>query len=439
MNKRITLLVLVFLMTLPFVALSQTTQSLGKDDFIEKVKTQNTSLQKSLQEIQKAKAAYLQTSATFLPSVTASHTGFVTTNPLMAFGSKLNQGMLTQNDFNPALLNNPSETRNFATVIQVQQPLINMDALYQRKAVKDMFQVSQLQAERVQDYILLEAQRAYMDLQIAYKNKEVIEKAVEYLSVLAKQSQNFYKEGILQKTNVLSVEIRLLELQNQLAQAQSHIQNTSNYISHLMNEKQDHILQPQDSLTAFDLDQAFRSEISENRADLKALELANQAQQKLLQSNKLGFLPKLNAFGSYELYDRQVFQGNASSYIVGATLSWDLFDGFKRKGKVKQSEAQVKQSQIHQEEYRSESNLELAKTLRQFEVAKNNIELSKLAVEQSEEVLRIKTNRFKAGLEKISEVLLSESQASQKRLAYYKAIYEYNYTVHYLEFLTKQH
>lgn len=425
-------------MTLTNPVLSQQTESISMNDFIEKVKSQNTSLKKSFQEIQKAKADYLQTSSIFLPNVRASHTGFVTTNPLMAFGSKLNQGILTQSDFNPTLLNNPSQTRNFATVIQVQQPLVNVDAMYQRKAAKDMVEVSQLQAERIQDFILLESQRAYMDLQIAYKNKEVVQKAVEYLSVLAKQSENFYKEGIIQKSNVLSVEIRLLELQYQLAQAESHIENTSNYLSHLMNDEPMRRLKPKDLLSALELDQAFSSEVSESRSDMKALELASRAQKNLLQSNKFGLLPKLNAFGSYELYDSQIFNGDASGYLIGATLSWDLFDGFKRKGAIKKSEAQYEQAQIHKEEYKSESNLELAKTLRQFAVAKNNIQLSKLALEQSEEVLRINTNRFKAGLEKISEVLQSESQVSEKRLAYYQAIYQYNYTFHYLQFLTKQ-
>lgn len=429
----------IFLLFVPIFLMGQTTVSIEKEAFLEKVRVQNARVKKSLQEIQKAKAEYLQTAAVFLPNVTASHTGFVTTNPLMAFGSRLNQGILTQNDFNPAILNNPAETRNFATVIQVQQPLINVDAMYQRKAAKDKVEISQLQSARIQDYILLESQRAYMDLQIAYKNKEVVEKAVTYLAVLAKQSENFYEQGILQKSDALSVKIRLLELQNKLEKARSYIQNTSHYLSHLMNEDASQLLQPQDSLIAFDLNQVFNQKVSVNRADLKALELANRAQKNLLQSNKFKFLPKLNAFGSYELYDNQIFNGDASGYVIGATLSWNVFDGWKRKGAIKKSEAQFEQAQINREEYTSESNLELAKTLRQFAVAKNNIQLSKLALEQSEEVLRIKTNRFKAGLEKTSEVLLSESQVSEKRLAYYQAIYEYNYTFHYLEFLTKQH
>jgi len=438
MNKSMSIRVTIFLLWVPLFLMGQTAVSIEKDAFLEKVRVQNTHLKKSFQEIQKAKAEYLQTSAVFLPNVTASHTGFVTTNPLMAFGSRLNQGILTQNDFNPSLLNNPAETRNFATVIQIQQPLINLDAMYQRKAAKNKVEISQLQSARIQDYILLEAQRAYMDLQIAHKNKEVVKKAVTYLSVLAKQSENFYQQGILQKSDALSVKIRLLELQNKLAQAESHIQNTSNYLSHLMNEDSSKTLQPQDSLTPFNLDQIFSQKVSANRADIKALELANSAQKSLLQSNKFQFLPKLNAFGSYELYDNQIFTGDASGYIIGATLSWDLFKGLKRKGEVKKSEALLEEAKINQEEYTSESNLELAKTLRKFAVAKNNIQLSKLALEQSEEVLRIKTNRFNAGLEKISEVLLSESQVSEKRLGYYKAIYEYNYTFHYLEFLTKQ-
>ncbi len=58
----------------------------------------------------------------------------------MAFGSKLNQEILTQNDFNPALLNDPSQIENYATKFEIQQPLINVDGIYQRKAAKTKMQ-----------------------------------------------------------------------------------------------------------------------------------------------------------------------------------------------------------------------------------------------------------------------------------------------------------
>jgi hypothetical protein len=57
------------------------------------------------------------------------HTAIATNNPLMAFGSKLNQATITASDFNPEILNNPDRTTNFATKIEVLQPIINVDGL----------------------------------------------------------------------------------------------------------------------------------------------------------------------------------------------------------------------------------------------------------------------------------------------------------------------
>ena len=86
----------------------------------------------------------------------------------------------------------------------------------------------------------------------------------------------------------------------------------------------------------------------------------------------------------------------------------------------------------------SKNNLELNKVKRQLVDAKNSLELTKLAVEQSEESLRIRKNRFKEGLEKTSDLLVAETQFAQKQLEYYQTIYQYNFTQTYLNFLTKE-
>ena len=122
---------------------SQETLSISKEEILQKASEKNLQLQAADASYQAAKADYRQSNALFLPNVNVSYTGIVTTNPLMAFGSKLNQEILTQADFNPALLNNPDQTQNFATVIEVKQPLINVDGLFGRQAAKakmDAFQ-----------------------------------------------------------------------------------------------------------------------------------------------------------------------------------------------------------------------------------------------------------------------------------------------------------
>lgn len=431
-------LTIVFFTFTSLVFYAQNSVSIDKTAFLEKVKSENSTLKKSIKDIEKAKADYQQSAAVFLPNIGISHTAILTTNPLMAFGSILNQGIVTQNDFNPALLNDPDETRNFATIIQVQQPLINVDGFYQRKAVKNALQATELKASRTQDYILLEAEKAYMNLQVSYQYKEVLEKANDFVAKLMQQTENYFKEGLIQKTDVLSVKVRALEIKNKLQKAESQIANASNYVSFLMNETSNTLLQPSDSLTMRSFSDITHQELPNSRADIQALEFATKANEQLYNSSKMSYLPRLNAFGSYELYDDAIFQGGANGFVVGARLSWDLFKGSKRIGQVQKSKASFEQSLIEFEEYKAKSNLELAKAKRMLLDAENNVALTQLTLEQSKEILRIKNNRYNEGLEKIADVLQAETDVATKNLQYYQAVFEYNYTHNYIQFLTKQ-
>ncbi|GHC62266.1 TolC family protein [Ulvibacter litoralis] len=421
-----------------FSLFAQEKVSITKAEVVEKVSENNTSLKISEEDYNAARADYRQTNAVFLPNITASHTGIATTNPLMAFGSKLNQEILTQNDFNPALLNDPSQIENFATKFEIQQPLLNLDGVYQRKAAKSKMDAMSLKTERTSDYLVLEVEKAYMQLQLAYKAVDVLEKALEAANANKKIVENNFKQGYLQRTDVLYVEVRVTEVQNQLQVAKSNVQNASDYLSFLMNDKTYVMYQPSDALAINTFTEFSANSISENRSDIKAMEFASQAYEAMNKADKMAFLPRLNAFGSYELYDDQIFQGDANGYLFGAQVSWDLFQGSKRFGKAQKSKAEFEKSKLEYNQYVSQSNLELNKAKRAFTDAENKLKLTTLAMEQSEESLRILTNRFKEGLEKTADVLTAETTFSQKQLEYYQTIFEYNYAQAYLQFLTKE-
>lgn len=431
--KSIFIIVLLFSKQLP----AQEIISIGKSEVLSKISENNLSLKISKEEFNAAKADYKQTNAVFLPNITASHTGISTTNPLMAFGSKLNQGILTQNDFNPALLNNPEQTQNFATIIKVEQPLINLDGFYERKAAKSKMDAMSLQSKRTEDYLTFEVEKAYMQLQLAYKGEQVLKKALKTANENQKLAENSFKQGLLQRADVLNVEVRVTEIKNQLQTAKSNVQNASNYLSFLMNDDGFVTYKPKDSLTISNVNIDNKT-ISENRSDIKAMELSTKAYEAMNKADKMAFLPRLNAFGSYELYDNTMFQGNANGYVIGAQLSWDIFQGSKRFGKAQKSKAEFEKSKLAYNQYVSQSNLELNKVKRQLVDAKNKLELTELAIQQSEESLRIRKNRFKEGLEKTSYLLQAETQFAQKQLEYYQTVFEYNFTQTYIQFLTKE-
>jgi outer membrane protein TolC len=416
--RKINLIVFIGTLSISTLSFGQDTLTISKKEIGQKANDKNLQLQIANQAFKSAQADYRQSNALFLPSITASHTAISTTNPLMAFGSKLNQEVLTASDFNPALLNDPAVTQNYATKIEVLQPLINVDGLYGRQAAKSKMEAFQLQTERT-----------------AVK---VLEKANATADANLKLIENYFKQGILQKTDVLSVQVRVNEIKNQLQYAKSNVQNASDYLAFLLNEDNTNkVYKPLEELDNTITISSSNTTLSGNRKDILAMDKSSEAYAKMYQSSKMNFLPTLNAFGSYELYDDTLFGTNAKGYLIGAQLSWKVFDGYKSIGKMEKAKAEYQKAEVENQQYKSQSQLELNKTNRQLKDAENKVNLEKLALEQSQEAYRIRSNRFAQGLEKTTDLLQAETQMFQKELQLLQAVFEYDFTQEYLQFLTK--
>jgi outer membrane protein TolC len=435
-NTKLTFVVGTFFFSI--FGYSQDTLTISKKDILQKVSEKNLQIKIAEKTYQSAKADYQQSNALFLPNINVSHTGIVTTNPLMAFGSKLNQEVLTAADFNPALLNDPARTQNFATKFEIQQPLINIDGIYGRQAAKSKMEAYQLQTDRTKEYLELEIYKSYMQLQLAYKSVKVLEKANATGKANLKLVQNYFQQGLLQKTDLLNVQVRVNEITNQLQYAKSNIQNASDYLAFLLNEEtKGKTYKPSEELKTAISVETIDISLSENRKDIRAMNKSTTAYQKMYISSKMNFLPRLNAFGSYELYDKNFFGTSAKGYLVGAQLSWNVFDGYKSIGKMNKAKADFQKAEVETEQYKKQSQLELNKTNRQLIDAENKVTLSQLAFEQAHEGYRIRQNRFSQGLEKTTDLLQSETQMIQKELEHLQAVFEYNFTKHYLQFLIK--
>ncbi|NLZ95127.1 MAG: TolC family protein, partial [Bacteroidales bacterium] len=322
----------VIMCLLPSMIFAQQTVPISKTKVLEKVSSQNNKLKIGEQDVSSAKGDFNQTNAVFLPNISTSYTGMATNSPLMAFGFKLNQAVVAQEDFNPANLNNPSKTNMFTTTFEVQQPIINIDGVFQRKAAKAKWGATRMQLKRMGDYLSLETEKAYMQLQLAYKSVEVLEEALKAAKENLNLATNSFKQGYLQHSDVLTVEVRVAEVENQVQYAKSNVINISEYLAVLMNEEIAGVYKPTDSL---DIALSLISDeyISNNRADIKAMQFATEAYRQSYKADRMSFLPRLNAFGSYELYDDQIFSADANAYLVGVSLTWDIFQGSKRVGK----------------------------------------------------------------------------------------------------------
>lgn len=428
--------VLILSLSLFQTLFSQDTISISKPELGQKILNNNLQVKMAQKEAELADAELLGTRAMYLPNINASYTFSNTNNPLYAFGSKLNQERITMMDFNPDNLNSPKSISNFATKLEIQQPIINMDAVYQKKAGQVKSEVLKIKTERTKEYVQFELKKAYMTLQMAYKMVETLENARTTTLANKKVIENYYKNGIIQKSEVLYMDVRLKEIENQIQFAKSNVKNASDYLYFLLDEDyQNKVLKPTESLEYQENMVENNPTLDINRKDLQAYQKSLEAYDLMIKSSKAKFLPKLNAFGSFEMYDNKIAQFDANGYLAGIQLSWNVFDGLKAKSEQEKYKAELSKAQTEIQQYQKQSELELSKTSRQVQDAQNKVNLTKLAWEQSKEAYRIRKNRYDQGLEKSADLLTSETQMSQKELEHIQAIFEYNTALEYYNFL----
>lgn len=412
---------------------AQEKQFISLTEFKEKIEQNNRSLKANEEEYLELRADFRATQASFLPQLSASHSAYRTDNPVMAFGTLLNQGIFAESDFAINNLNNPSAVSNFVTTFQVQQPLINFDKLMMRSALKASTNAQLQQNTFKKEALLLQADRLYMQLQLAYKSVAVLEKAKATTETNLKSMEDFFEEGLLIKSDVLSAKVRLNEVENALNKAKNEVQYLSDYMHYMMNEE-GAVLIPENKLEV-QISAINDYQNLEGRSDILAMDLKVEATQKMKQSAGLEYLPTLNAIGNVQYFDQDVFGTGAQNFFVGATLQWNLFEGGSRIAKNQKTKAQYERAKLEADDYKAAANVELEKAKRAVVEAENKLNRNTLSLEQAQEAYQIRKNRFDEGLERPTDLLNAEVQLANQELYYNQAIFEFNLAQLQVQFL----
>ena len=119
------------------------------------------------------------------------------------------------------------------------------------------------------------------------------------------------------------------------------------------------------------------------------------------------------------------FNAGPDGWTVGVVASWDIFDGAKRKGKVKQAISQLEQSKIDRESLRLSIEVEVRQAMSEFQEAVELVQAAGKAVEQAEEALRLADSRYSAGAINQLDVLETRVALTESRTNRLEANYRH--------------
>ncbi|WP_196887912.1 TolC family protein [Aureivirga sp. CE67] len=402
---------------------------------IQMAKQNNHKIQIASKNTAEAKAMYNQTNAFLLPHINAESGYYSTDNPMQSFGFTLSKKEITQQDFNPILLNNPDDTKLFNTKINAGISILNTSNLYQRKAAKKNWQMQQFIEQRTAEHIEFFVAKSYIDALLSRKVIENNQHRLEVAKAIEQLATNFKNQGVILEADALEANIYREQVNLELKQSINHEKHQLLMLKHLIGFDKENLYLAEIQL------QPTLSTVSENsvesRADINAMKTGIEALKASKTATTLNWVPSLSAFGFYEWNTEDIGKFDNENYFAGVKLSWNLFSGSQNIFKQKQQKIAIEKNETILKETLEKTTIEISQTKDNIEIVKNAVQVYETALLQAEKSFEIRRNRFEQGLEKASDVLQSESMVSTLKLKLLETKYQLQTLQFYLEFLTK--
>jgi len=395
---------------LPAVALAglHAQEPLTIQDAIRKAWSGQSGLQAGEAMVERAQAEAEALKNLRLPTFSAAAGITRTDEPMMAFGTRLDQARISAADFAPSSLNHPSPITGGSAFLSVTQPLYaggRLDAARRAGAALATAETS-TQAHRRQQ-VALAIEQAYFGSQVAEQGlrwaMDTLRQAQEterFVTARAEQGLMLKAEGERAKAFRASAEAGVAEGRQRLASARSALALLMGFEP------------PATLATPVATEEAAPPTAPGTRGDLEALRAQGDAARQGVIAARGSFLPEVGV-SLVAGTDRYSLSsgGNWTTATVGARWNFSFADG----PRVHAARAMVRASEEGLKWHQQQASREVEEARRGIEAAQAKIAFAKVALEASESVRTTRTARHREGLLPLVEVLDAESALSGAR------------------------
>jgi len=351
-------------------------------------------------------------------------------NPVFVFGSLLNQGRFTEQNFALEQLNNPAPINNFQSRFALRQTLFaggsNYLGLDSARIGKDATEQGRRQAEMQVIFAVVEA---YYSVHVAERNLVVMEDAVEAADEDLRRAQALFDSGLATEADLLSIQVHRADLEEQRIVARNLVDIQRAELNDRLGEPLDTKLSLLTPLTPGEAPGARELETFE---ELSLVESPEMAKARLeLEAASIGhrqaraaFLPSVDLNAGWES-DRESFSGGGgTNWMVGLSLRMNLFNGLHDRARVREAEASLRQSRARQIEVENQVRLAVRRAFLERDAARERLGVAEKAVAQARESHRITQARYQGGLSGVTDLLRSQNALLQSEVRHLGAVLE---------------
>jgi outer membrane protein TolC len=410
----------------PPVIYLPTNQPLALAEAINLALRQNPAILRAEQDLEAAKGVSVQTRAVVLPTVRA-------TGRYSAVASS--------DVDSPASTPIPFRFGNdqtWATDIRLVQSLYEggrmLSGLREAKLIREQ---ALLNYQAVVADTVLAVQIAYDDVLLAAQQITVQEASVELLTRELTDTTRRFEAGTVPRFNVLRAEVELANARPKLIRARNAYRIAKNNLTNVLG-----YTLPPDTREEIPLvlsgkleKEPFAIQLSraitlglEQRPELGALRKTEALRREDIVQAKAGNKPSLEAFGGYEGRNSIFFSDLdrvVHGWVTGVQVSWDLFDGFRTQGKIREAKAHYEAAQVELGDAGRRIELEVRTAFSNFIEADEVLTSQEKVVEEAEEAVRLAAARADAGTGTQLDVLSATTALTEARTTQIQALHDY--------------
>ena len=381
----------------------------------------NPDLATAQQHVNAARAGIQQTEAALWPQVRLSGSYAASDNPVQAFMMTLNQRAFSFT----GNFNHPDPTDNLNSKVLAQWSLYDGgQSLASRQAAKLNTEATRQTFAAARNDLVFEVTRAFHTIGKAREFVSAAAAAVGSMEANVNVASNRFAAGNVLKTDLLDSQVRLAESQENLIRARNAVAlsevvfrtvigvgETANVTAA---ETVGCVTSRGEETPAASGDAAYNP-----RPELTAAHQTVTAAERQVRAVQAGYIPRLNAFASYDL-DSGNGTRYTDSWLAGVSVDVNIFDGFLTRGKVAEARANLESARQQERKVALGVTLETRQAQLNLEETQARLDTTGKSVEQAEESVQITKDRYTNGLALLTQLLDAENAltaARQRRAA----------------------
>ena len=284
------------------------------------------------------------------------------------------------------------ESQRFNAGVNLNYTLFDgLGRKYNYKRLKEQYALSELQLRETIEFTILQLFEVYFNIAQLTESNVIFKENLYISKERQKRSEVAFIHGQGNKLAVLNAEVDVTNDSINLIQIKQQLDNSKRDLNLLLNR-------PIEKVFGVDLNVDFVSPIlieswvetaAENNVELLKQKSNSQINSYDIKISQSGYLPTLGLVGSYgwnlnKSPASAFFPGtNNTSYSVGvgASLSWNLFDGGRTLTRVKNAKLTFENQDLLEQESKLSFSRDLTNSIQNFKNAKEIFNIQKKQVE----------------------------------------------------------